>query len=288
MIHEIYPHKFENAFQHREPQPEDLALFYQNNQALLKKQGDELVLPRFCDLDGDFSDKSEYLFSIDHSGFFLIHSASVPTAENLGLYPLIEFRTMPCQWMAFGGITGSQLYRWKQTRQFCGRCGAPMENSRTERALVCPKCGCTEYPKICPAIIVAVTDGDRLLMARGRNTSYKRWALIAGFVEIGESFEETVRREVMEEVGIRVKNIRYYKNQPWAFSDTIMIGFFADLDGSDALSVQESELLDARWFHRDEIPETVSNASIGNELIETFRNHMQPISLPWTPERRTL
>ena len=110
MIHEIYPHKFENAFQPREPQPEDLALFYQNNQALIKKQGDELVLPRFCDLAGDFSDKSEYLFSIDHSGFFLIHSASVPTAENLGLYPLIEFRTMPCQWMAFGGITGCLLY----------------------------------------------------------------------------------------------------------------------------------------------------------------------------------
>ena len=137
--------------------------------------------------------------------------------------------------------------------------------------MVCPACGNTEYPKICPAVIVAVTDGERILLARNAHGTYKRLALIAGFVEFGETFEDTVRREVMEEVGLRVKNIRYYKSQPWAFTDTEMIGFTAQLDGQGALTVQESELSEAGWYRRDEIPAADTTISIGQEMIERFR-----------------
>ncbi len=121
-------------------------------------------------------------------------------------------------------------------------------------------------------MIVAVTDGDRLLMSRYKGRAYRGYALIAGFVEIGETFEETVRREVMEEVGLKVKNIRYYKSQPWAFTDTEMIGFFAELDGDDAIRLQEDELSEAGWYRRDEIPEDVSSISVGSEMKMAFKH----------------
>lgn len=184
------------------------------------------------------------------------------------------FRTMTPMYQAFAGITATQIHRWKESRQYCGRCGHRTEDSKKERALVCPHCGQTEYPKISPAVIVAITNGDKVVMSRYRVSSnpYRGYALIAGFVEIGETFEDTVRREVMEEVGLKVKNIRYYKSQPWAFSDTEMIGFFAELDGDDdTIVLQEDELSEAGWFTREEIPdETVMN-SIGSELKMVFK-----------------
>ena len=101
-----------------------------------------------------------------------------------------------------------------------------MEKSTVERAMVCPACGNTVYPKICPAVIAAVHDGDRLLLTRYRGRAFKKYALIAGFNEIGESIEDTVRREVLEEAGVHVKNLRFYKSQPWVFTDTLLMGFF--------------------------------------------------------------
>ena len=146
-----------------------------------------------------------------------------------------------------------------------------MTESTVERALACPECGQTEYPKISPAVIVAITDGDRLLMSRYRDRPYRGYALIAGFVEIGESFEDTIRREVMEEVGLKVKNIRYFGSQPWAFTDTEMIGFFAELDGDGTIRLQEDELSEAGWYHRDEIPDDELRISVGSEMKMAFK-----------------
>ena len=132
-----------------------------------------------------------------------------------------------------------------------------------------------EFPKICPAVIVAVTDKDRILMSRYRGRAYRGYALIAGFVEIGETFEETVRREVMEEVGLKVKNIRYYKSQPWSFSGTLLMGFFCELDGEDeTITLEEDELSEAGWYHRDEIPEDTSLISVGSEMKMAFKYGM--------------
>ena len=118
-----------------------------------------------------------------------------------------------------------------------------------------------------PSVIVAITNGNKLLMSRYRvnHSTYRGYALIAGFVEIGETFEETVRREVMEEVGLKVKNIRYFKSQPWAFTDTEMIGFFAELDGDDKIRLQEDELSEAGWYTREEIPADARLISVGPE-----------------------
>lgn len=137
--------------------------------------------------------------------------------------------------------------------------------------MVCPQCRNTVYPKICPAVIAAVHDGDRLLLTRYRGRPFKKYALIAGFNEIGESIEETVHREVMEEAGLRVKNLRFYKSQPWVFTDTLLMGFVCELDGSDKITVQESELAEAAWHLRSELPEDHSNISLTGEMIEQFR-----------------
>ena len=149
-----------------------------------------------------------------------------------------------------------------------------MEASHKERAMVCPACGQTEYPKISPAIIVAVIDREKkkLLMSRYAHGSYRRYALIAGFVEVGETFEDCVRREVMEEVGLKVKNIRYYKSQPWAFSDTEMVGFTADLDGEAEIRLEEEELAEAGWFSREEIVEYPPYISVGHEMMKAFKD----------------
>lgn len=240
------------------------------------------------------SERAEYLFSIDEIPYFMVRSTegdpALKLAEKQGREEQQKkerqeegggsfsfqgpayFRIMKPEYQAFAAITAVQLFRWKESRKFCGCCGSRTEDSQTERALVCTKCGHTEYPKICPAVIVAVTDKDRLLMTRYKGRAYRGYALIAGFVEIGETFEETVRREVMEEVGLKVKNIRYYKSQPWAFTDTEMIGFFAELDGDDTIRLQEDELSEAGWYHRDEIPEDVSSISVGSEMKMAFKH----------------
>ena len=195
--------------------------------------------------------------------------------------------------MIFAAATGGHFAWWKNSRKYCGCCGALTEPSKTERAMVCPACGSTEYPKISPAIIVAIikkgengsgsrpqtcglrtnkiADTDRLLMVRNKTGPYKKLALVAGFVEIGESFEQAVHREVMEEVGLKVKNLRYYKNQPWGLTYAQMIGFVAELDGDDTITLQESELSEAGWYLREEIPEAGFRLSVGNEMVHQFK-----------------
>ncbi len=195
-------------------------------------------------------------FSIDETAFYLLDAQQLHTEEPEGFFLAVHagFPQYGTLVLAFGGITACHLWRWEQSRQYCGRCGTKTEHSQSERALFCPKCGLMEYPKISPAVIVAISDGDKLLMAKNANPRAGAVTLIAGFVEIGESFEQTVHREAMEEVGIRLKNVRYYKSQPWGFSDTVMIGFTAELDGSGEFTLQQSEIADAKWVRREDIP----------------------------------
>ena len=138
----------------------------------------------------------------------------------------------------------------------------------------CPKCGLMEFPKICPAVIVGVTHGNKILMSKYAGREYTRYALLAGFTEIGETPEETVKREVMEEVGLKVKNIRYYKSQPWSMSDTLLMGFFCDLDGDDEdVVLDKEELALAEWFDRDKMPVEPEGVSLTNEMMMAFKNN---------------
>ena len=277
MIQDIGSHKFDLTYGQPEVQDGDFILYMKNNQTLLRKKVDDSYeIPRFSDFPNEkaeLKEKAYYLFAIDNIRYYYVKDMKHGEENGYEFCKTPVFRTMTPIYQVFAGITATQIHRWKESRQFCGRCGHRTEDSKKERALVCPNCGQTEYPKISPAIIVAITNGDKVLMSRYRFSTnpYRGYALIAGFVEIGETFEDTVRREVMEEVGLKVKNIRYYKSQPWAFSDSGMIGFFAELDGDDSIVLQEDELSEAGWFTKEQVPDETMMNSIAAELKMVFK-----------------
>lgn len=173
---------------------------------------------------------------------------------------------------AFAGTTALQFADWYARTHFCGICGRPMKHDDRERMFYCEKCRVPVYPRINPVVIVGVIDGDRLLLTKYAHSTYKRYALVAGFVETGETLEDAVRREVFEETGIRVKNIRYYKSQPWPLSGSLIAGMFCDLDGSDQTTLNDGELSVAEWIKREDIPEYTDSVSITTEMILQFRN----------------
>ena len=150
-----------------------------------------------------------------------------------------------------------------------------MKASDKERAMSCPQCRKVYYPQICPSVIVGVTDGDKLLMTKyaANHSSYRKYALIAGYAEIGESLEDTVRREVMEEVGLKVKNIRYFNSQPWSYTDTLLVGFFCDVDGDSRITMDIEELSVAEWLTREEIPWESANSStsLTGAMMKAFK-----------------
>ncbi len=275
MIQEIAPKTFDPAFRRQKPEDRDFLLHYEYNKVMLKKEGDRLLIPTVGELleeAPEIAAKAEYLFSIDDRAYFGMPDMAVPEFGGYVMEGMQIFRKFDPMYQGFAGITGGQIYRFRESRKFCGRCGQRMEYSQTERAMVCPGCKQTEYPKISPAVIVAITNGDKLLMSRYAHGTYRHFALIAGYVEVGETFEECVRREVMEEVGLKVKNIRYYKSQPWAFSDTVMIGFTAELDGDDTIRLQEEELSEAGWYTRDQVEDYSPCISVGHEMMRAFKS----------------
>lgn len=283
MIHKIEPHTYYPEFRRQAAAEEDYILVFQEDQVLLLKKPDKsLFIPTFRQLHKAIGSKQtperflvdkEYMFSIDDKAFFRTEAGDIGLVPKNGMefcQPGI-FRNFAPEYMAYAGITACQINRFRMERKFCGRCGHKTEPGAGERSMVCPECGLIEYPKISPAVITAVTCQDKLLLTKYAGGSYKNWALVAGFVEVGETFKAAVRREVMEEVGLKVSNIRYYKSQPWSFSDSAMIGFFAELEGDDTITLQESELSEARWFSREEIPDMPSHISIGQEMIRMFK-----------------
>lgn len=164
-----------------------------------------------------------------------------------------------------------QVIDWDRTHQFCGRCGERMEQHPTERAKCCPRCGLTNYPRLSPAIIVLVRRGDKILLASNRNFAGAFYSTLAGFVEVGESLEETVRREIFEEVGIQVKDIQYFGSQPWPYPNSLMIGFTAQ-HAAGEIQIDNNEIKDAGWFDRDNLPNLPSKLSIARRLVDSYLN----------------
>lgn len=280
MIQDIEPLRLRNEFKISTPSQADYVMFYKNNEILLKN-GDQPLIPTFGELkklDKDIEEKADYLFEIDGKSFFLVQDINLDICDRDGfkMYDVQILRTYEPMWLAFAGITGKHLYHFYQDNQYCGRCGKKMVKRKVERAMQCDSCNNIVYPKISPAIMVGITNGDKLLLTKYSKGIYKRYGLVAGFVEIGETLEQTIQREVMEEVGLKVKNIRYYKNQPWAFSSSLLVGFFADLDGADIVTLDQNELSEAVWLSRTEIPDNPIKISLANEMIEIFKHGLEP------------
>jgi len=276
MLQDIEPYQFNNEFRDKKPQSDDYILVFRGEELLFEKtQTGELQftkVERLNKLAPDIEETLIYLFSIDKSAFYY-SSQVIKETDDLCYMNIQNIReTMP-NLMAFVAATAGHLALWYDSNRYCGKCAKPFTHSKTERALRCDVCGITKYPKICPAIIVGIIDKDKdkILLTRYADRPYKKLGLVAGFMEIGETLETTVKREVMEEVGLRVKNIKYFKSQPWPFSQSILVGFFAELDGNSEVNIDSKELSEATWFSRDEIPLFDSYISLTNEMIEIFR-----------------
>lgn len=160
-----------------------------------------------------------------------------------------------------------QMMDWKRNSRFCPRCGTSMALADNDRAYACPECAYLAYPILSPAVIVAVTRENRLLLARSPHFPKGRYSVLAGFVEPGESLEETVEREIFEEVGIQVRNITYFGSQPWPFPHSLMLGFTAEWAGGE-LAPDGIEIEDAGWFTPETMPEIPPSISISRRLIE--------------------
>jgi len=162
-----------------------------------------------------------------------------------------------------------QLLEWDRTHQHCGACGTTTEALSNERARRCPECGLTAFPRLSPAVIVAIERGDEILLARGPSFAPGRYALVAGFVEAGESLEDAVAREIREEVGVEVDRITYVASQPWPFPHSLMVGFFARHVGGE-IRIDAREIEDAKWFRVDALPGIPQRLSIARRLIDRY------------------
>ncbi len=292
MIQDIEPHKFSLEYSSTmAPASRDMILCFQDSQILLTENGGYPTLGEF--LPAMKVSGFQFLFSIDQTLYFLAltwprkaacpspshqntdlpapaNTALQPGAGSLSWQPLRTLRELRPMELAFAGYTGYHLFSWYQTNRFCGRCGSPLTPGSAERSLICSHCASVVYPRINPCIIVAVYDKDRLLMTKYAGRPVTWFVLIAGFIEVGETAEDTVRREVMEETGVKVKNIRYFGSQPWGIPGNLTLGFTAQLDGSDKITLDTTELSDAKWFPRNQVPVPDDDVSITSALIHAF------------------
>ena len=220
-----------------------------------------------------------YLFTVDERPVFLLRGGLADEEIPEG-FAFMDIRVMRAaaygpKHRLFAAITAYQLSNWYRDNRYCGTCGTPTVHAEKERAIRCPQCGRMIYPRIVPAVIVGVINGDRILLTKYAGRDFAHYALIAGFAEIGESFEDTVRREVMEEAGVHVKNIRYYKSQPWGIVDDLLAGFYCDVDGDPTIHMDANELKEAGWHTRDEIVLQPTDHSLTNEMMTRFKNGLE-------------
>jgi len=242
------------------------------NQLLLHQDPDSVRVPylrEFSEL-GVSHNGAHYLGELDGHSCYAVdlkENAGVPQGMALeGLRKVYGRLDEELFWLAARAV---QIVDWGRTQRFCGRCGVPLKARETERAKECPQCGLLHFPRLAPAVIVLVERGNQLLMARSRHFAPGVYSVLAGFVEPGETLEEAVEREVLEEVGIRIKDIRYFGSQPWPFPHSLMIGFTARYAGGE-IRINDQELEDAGWFTADCLPGQPGKISIARQLIEWF------------------
>lgn len=191
----------------------------------------------------------------------------IPGAEPASLRAI--FTLAGPEVFAFAG-RAVQLLDWQANHRYCGRCGTPTERQPDEPAMRCPVCGLLAYPRLSPAVMVLVRDGERLLLARSPHFKPGVFSALAGFVEPGETLEQCAAREVREEVGIEIANLRYFASQPWPFPNSLMVAFFADYAGGDIVP-QPGEIEAAAWFTPDALPVLPDPVSIARRLIDAAR-----------------
>jgi NAD+ diphosphatase len=271
MIQDICPHHFDNTFKANSVvNDNDYIFYFKENTLLMKRTNESFTLPRKKELKGSFTE-AVFLFTFNDQRCFLVWDPMSQEDEYF-VFREIHFRNPFLQY-ELDWVTGValQLKNWYAQNRYCGKCGSPTGPGKEERAVICPVCQSTKYPTIAPAIIVAILHEDRLLLARNTHFPEGYYSLVAGYVDVGETIEQAVKREVREEVGLQIKNISYYKSQPWPFSGSMMLGFIAELDGDPSIHVDGIEIAEAAWYKQDELPTYPANRSIAGEIIDKFK-----------------
>ena len=270
MIQDILPLHLQNQYEKKQPDDISYMMIYRENKILVR-EGETLAfltyreLREICETAGEMAPQSIYLFSVGEETYFLTELPEHLTPEGYCFEKMFAVRSGKPKEHILAAATAWHLYEWYRDNRFCG----------TLRMLFCPACGNQVFPKIAPAVIVGVTDGEYILMTTYANREYKRYALIAGFTEIGETAEETVMREVQEEVGLKVKNIHYYKSQPWGFDSNLLLGYYCEVDGGTSITMDETELATARFVKRDKIEEDKNLLSLTATMIDRFRKGLE-------------
>lgn len=284
MIQDIAPLHLQNEFYDKKPKAGSRMLAYGNRTVFLDEKGDTdgmtfITYERLCTY---YKEREQdippcvYLFAMGGEDYFLTEIPEDAVIDGFSYHTLFSIRRMHPKEKVYAATTGWHLFGWYRDNRFCGRCAHKLVHDKKERMLRCPSCGNLVFPKIAPAVIIGLIDGDRIMMTKYADREYKRYALIAGFTEIGEIAEETVRREVMEEVGLEVKNIRYYKSQPWGFDQNLLMGFFCDLAKEAPIRLEEDELSLAEWVDYHDVPDDEEGLSLTHEMMTYFRESKLP------------
>ena len=279
MLQDMAVGRLENEFRNIPAGAEDRILCFHQGQVLLHREADDtLILPTLSQMAAwQTPGEPRYLFRLQGRNYFLwMEPAPVAPDGGFAYEPARQLRQLQSKEICYAVMTGWHLYNWYRCNRLCGCCGTPTEHDDKERMLRCPSCGNMIFPRISPAVIVAVTNGEKLLLSKYAGRAYTRYALLAGYTEIGETIEQTVHREVMEEVGLRVKNLRYYKSQPWGVDGNVLMGFFCDVDGNTDIRIDENELSMAGWYDRDALPANDDGISLTREMIRVFEEGKEP------------
>ena len=275
LIHEIYPKVFFNQYDpSKRPAAEDRVIAFAGREFLCRIEGDQISYPSYSEARAAAPDDAAFIYAFDISGedYYLCRTPERLSIEGFEYSDISTYGKVFPMDRAYAAIIAFHLTNWYSSERYCGRCGSELVPDGKERAMRCPKCGNLIYPRINPCVIVGVINDGKILCTQYNRPNAGRFALIAGFAEIGESLEECVKREVMEEVGLKVKDLRFYKSEPWGMSSSLLSGFYCRVDGDPEPHPDGVEIAAGRWFSREDLLEiyTPSHVALTSDMITKF------------------
>lgn len=257
--------------------PEDLCLLFNAaGELLLNPQNGELLhTGGYSGLLRSLPHDSAYLGTWKGRPLYAVVSQELAPAVHGRAVSLREVLALHEPEQGCLACMGKQLLHWRQQTRYCSACATPLQEKAGERARICPACQALYYPRINPAVTVSVTKDNKILLAHNRSFQNNVFSLVAGYVEVGESLEQAAAREVLEEVGIRIKNIRYWGSQPWPFPSSLMLGFLADYE-SGTIKPDGVEIDQAGWYALDALPDLPRPGSMARKIIDSLLTENAP------------
>lgn len=277
MIQDIAPMQLDNSYKKKVPHAGSRMFGFGERTVYLEYNGELqfLTYEQWKDYNENVLGREVppcvYLFSIGEEEYFLTEIGADTKIGEFRFYKMFDVRAMQPKERVLVAATAWHLFVWYRDNQFCGRCGENWFTAKHSGCFSVRAARTWYFRRSHLRSFVGVTHGDKILMTKYAGREYKRYALIAGFTEIGETAEETVKREVMEEVGLAVKNIRYYKSQPWGFDSNLLLGYFCELAEEEEIHLDEEELSVAEWVDYHDVPEDREKLSLTHEMMTYFK-----------------